>query len=597
MAEGFRGWLQNAVAGGGNWASSVAKKASDWMGSATPENVGKAAGNAVNAGEAAVENMGQAGREAKAGYNQARGLGAGPTPPSIGGDLMKVNTPAGPSIGDELGKLRGPLTRPEQAMRAAGDYLSNATGGYTNVAKSGLKAAANIGGGLLKRAPGVAQAYNVADTVSHVASDGLTPAERKREGVRGAISMIGTGAGTLLGGALGTAGGTLVAPGPGTVAGGIAGGATGAVLGQQGADWLSDKVLGPAKGKGLMDRFGDGPTPGNTPLAGGGTMSGSIPNNNAEPARPAFDPDAARAQARMEVGLQSAATPLFSNGTNEAYAGGGFRGAASPAGGKFDDAFQAMAKLGAYGAAGREAKNAADVGLRTQANTLASQKAAFDMGAKTRELDQKDNEMKLKLAEYGQKKEEAGAKRFDDEVSQEVLRDPALAKKDSTLGFGGETPEANKARVAQATATLKSNINYSVGNRSDGKKYGDLAPVEKQQLFLANRVKQKIEAGRSDVTQVMRDFFGNKRADSRDLYSYMPKTGKDGSLQGAEIASLPGGGSYVLKAQNGNTMTASRGMGGEWNITGPNGPIDADIAALFAPHLDAAEKRNNPKGK
>jgi hypothetical protein len=120
---------------------------------------------------------------------------------------------------------------------------------------------------------------------------------------------------------------------------------------------------------------------------------------------------------------------------------------------------------------------------------------------------------------------------------------------------------------------------------------GQLSNAEMEQLMMAKRIKNKFEQGRGDTVQQLRDFFGTKRFDSKDLYSYLPATGKNGELLGADISALPGGGSFLLRAKNGNTMTATRGMGGEWNLISPNGPVDADVAAIFGKHIEAAEER------
>jgi len=120
-----------------------------------------------------------------------------------------------------------------------------------------------------------------------------------------------------------------------------------------------------------------------------------------------------------------------------------------------------------------------------------------------------------------------------------------------------------------------------VANRRDGMKVEDLDPKHVEQLLLARKVRDKVNEGRGNFGQSVRDFFGNKRADSSDLYSYLPAK--------VERATLPGGGGYVVHSRNGNTMTVKQAQGGGFNFTGPNDPVDADIAALIRPAIERFE--------
>lgn len=165
------------------------------------------------------------------------------------------------------------------------------------------------------------------------------------------------------------------------------------------------------------------------------------------------------------------------------------------------------------------------------------------------------------------------------------------AQKTGTLGVGGEKDADYQNRVKKETADVMGRLEHSVANRKDGRTVEGLPPAEREQLLLADRVRRKFDAGRADVVQNMRDFFGTKQFDSKDLYSYLPATDKAGKPVGAETSLLPGGGGIVMRAQNGNTMTATRGLGGDWNLITPNGPVDADVAALWKPHLEALEKK------
>ena len=84
--------------------------------------------------------------------------------------------------------------------------------------------------------------------------------------------------------------------------------------------------------------------------------------------------------------------------------------------------------------------------------------------------------------------------------------------------------------------------------------------------------------------QGFRDFFGNKRFDSRDLYSYDVKSAKP---------AIDGG--YVIELNNGNTVKAEAVSGGGFNFFTPNGPVDADLAKLYTPVVEAAIAKQ--KGK
>lgn len=142
-----------------------------------------------------------------------------------------------------------------------------------------------------------------------------------------------------------------------------------------------------------------------------------------------------------------------------------------------------------------------------------------------------------------------------------------------TMGLGGEKPADFKARIDQEKADFKRRADYSVANRRDGKKLEDLNPQEFQQLTLLDSLRRKTEAGRGEVTQQLRDFFGNKQFNSNDLYSYAPKN--------LEASLLPGAGAYHVKLANGNTVNVTRAAGGDWVVGGTNTVVDSDIMGLI----------------
>lgn len=141
---------------------------------------------------------------------------------------------------------------------------------------------------------------------------------------------------------------------------------------------------------------------------------------------------------------------------------------------------------------------------------------------------------------------------------------------------GGGAQRDRDASVKQYGADLKNRIEYSLGDRKDGRRMEQLQPVEQNQLFLADAFRRKVEDKRGEVIQSFRDLFGNKRFDSRNLYSYMPVK--------AESAN---DGGYLVHFANGNTAKADL-VGGEFKFFGPNGPVDADLQQFIAPLIRKA---------
>lgn len=520
----------------------------------------------------------------------------------------------------------------------AGPLRQKAVLNHTPAYTEGVKTAKlfKMGGALAAPAAAVGELMDK-DSVDMIdPSSDMTGEDRLRQGARVALR---TG-----GGILGGAGGAALGGGP---VSGFMGAIPGSIAGYKAGDSVADFLVGPQRSKALrMTGGAQTPDEGSVPAAQGPAASmpnlrtGSVavdpnvwmqdkqgPDGSTKPAfipvgapdKPAEgltanetqidgrpwgqyevprggilisndqtgkvtgyqeqNPDVAIANERERMravsGMDSATVP----------AGRGMRGGgpAQP-GSVFGD----MAKVGGYAAAGREAKNKADLSLRSDANRIALAKANLEYGFKDRELNIREGELK-------DKREEAGRKQMDSQIEGAAREIEPARSTGNVVGYGAEKESDYTERVKKRTDALRNDIQFSVGNR--GKRYGDLSEPERQQLFLAAKIKRNVESGRDDIAQMGRDFFGIKRFDSRDLYSYMPKTGKNGELLGAETTIIPFQGGYTLRSQNGSTMTAKRGVGGEWNLTGPNGAIDADTAALFQPHIDALEKRLKVKGK
>lgn len=156
-------------------------------------------------------------------------------------------------------------------------------------------------------------------------------------------------------------------------------------------------------------------------------------------------------------------------------------------------------------------------------------------------------------------------------------------RKGGALGVGAESADQYKDRVGQQAAETRNRIASTLANRKDGKNLEDLSDTETHQLLLLDRIRRKVDNGRGDTVQSLRDLIGNKRFDSNDLYSYAPI---------AKMPSLvPGQGSFHFQLANGNTITATRAKGGEWNYVSPNGPVDSDVAAFFTKQIELQNKK------
>lgn len=156
-------------------------------------------------------------------------------------------------------------------------------------------------------------------------------------------------------------------------------------------------------------------------------------------------------------------------------------------------------------------------------------------------------------------------------------------RKGGTLGVGGESADQYKDRIGQQASETRNRIATTLANRRDGKNLEDLSDTETHQLLLLDRIRRKVDNGRGETVQNLRDLIGNKRFDSNDLYSYAPI---------AKMPSLvPGAGSFHFQLANGNTITATRAKGGEWNYVSPNGPVDSDVAAFFTKQIELQTKK------
>lgn len=245
-------------------------------------------------------------------------------------------------------------------------------------------------------------------------------------------------------------------------------------------------------------------------------------------------------------------------------------------GGKFGDAFKALSELQGHGAAQRAAKNAADVGLRkaTLANDVA--KANLNANFKSQELQQKDRELDIKGGELGAKLRKENEERVNAQLDRAAGEITGGLRKGGMFG-SDETADQYKVRKEQDAAKFRNSVEYSL--RQSGVNVADMKNEQVQGFRDAHKIKTKMEAARGTFGQSVRDFFGNKRFDSDDLRSYTPVK-----------AVKANDGGFLIHFANGNTAKVSELQDGKFNWTGPNAPVDADIAAILKPHIDKARQ-------
>jgi hypothetical protein len=146
---------------------------------------------------------------------------------------------------------------------------------------------------------------------------------------------------------------------------------------------------------------------------------------------------------------------------------------------------------------------------------------------------------------------EARSKEVNSAIENHVAADSSISSikdKDERAGV-----------MTQRTADLKRRANYSLGRYNASQ--GNANPATVNDFLDADKFRNKIDAARGTWKQAFTDYFGNKRYDSSNSFSYMPAY-KKGSR---------------LYAANGNSLGATEAVGGEFNWFGPNNPIDADM--------------------
>jgi hypothetical protein len=238
--------------------------------------------------------------------------------------------------------------------------------------------------------------------------------------------------------------------------------------------------------------------------------------------------------------------------------------------------FGGLAAMHGLGAIQRTKQNEENAGLRRQ------QAVATNSLAQAKLRDEQQQRMVDNLLRISAEKravgvdqraaEEVQAKDFDTE-----LRHAASEK----IGNAGLTEAGGKQLVDQEHARLEGIARYSVGDRKDGKTYKNLSPTERQQLFQAIAIKDKVEAGWGNLEQKIDDYFGTgKQVDSKNAYSYLPVKVEPAGL-GRPFES------WVVHMKNGNTVGLKAVVGGGFRLIDSNKPVSADLMQLIAPLIKA----------
>lgn len=416
-----------------------------------------------------------------------------------------------------------------------------------------------LAGALVKTARFAGPAMEVYDAGSNIAAGENPVRSIGRSLLRGGATTLGA----VGGGTLGAFGGPV-----GAVAGSVAGGSAGYQLG----DYVANKVFGPEPGAPgaqvaqAAPAAAAAPAPQQpAPTIASAPVSAPVDSNyvdlvGGDKARPAVLTDSTvgvpvsgqGALRRTTPGNQGDAIKLGGS------TGGSAAASAAPAPAAPAADFQAnVRKLGLRGA----------MKVREDETTRRGQDVASESNAMARAV-------QIATLQHTIGKENAAT---HDKAIEDYARGKVAVP--GTISNMVDKQKYENDVKAKASA-LKADINYSVADRKDGTTMEKLTPTQRNQLFLANDLKERITDARGGIVQSMRDFFGNKRFDSRNLYSYMPVSAEP-SMQGG----------YVVHFANGNTAHVVDVAGGGLNIFGPNTPVDADVAAILKPVIDRAKRQ------
>lgn len=176
------------------------------------------------------------------------------------------------------------------------------------------------------------------------------------------------------------------------------------------------------------------------------------------------------------------------------------------------------------------------------------------------ELGIKDTNARVAAARLGMELGDKNRKVIADRLKSESGRE-LYGPDGKPVDTSGMKPEELKAAQEKQHANVVSRLEYSMGQRGDGKTMESATPAEVNQLLLGEKFKRAIDRGRGDKLQYLKDFFGDKRHDSDNVYSYLPAY-REGNR---------------IFTHNGNSVAGSTAVGGEFQFLGPNTPVDADM--------------------
>lgn len=255
--------------------------------------------------------------------------------------------------------------------------------------------------------------------------------------------------------------------------------------------------------------------------------------------------------------------------------GDGFRGAPAALPVAPRGAFGSLAAIGAAGAASRVVQN--QQRAETERERLGLSRDVAIANARRADAD-----LALRGAQFGAAQREAGAKAREADIQSWAEQQAGATTEPGQLfGRNPVKPEQRRANIANKASEFRNEINFALGNRKDGRKLGDLSDTEMQQLVIGKKFKDGVNDARSGFSQSMRDYFGSKRFDSKDLYSYIPAR--------VERSNTPGS-SYKVIMKNGNTADITALAKGGFNWFGPNEAVDADMLAMITPLIDKFER-------
>ena len=428
--------------------------------------------------------------------------------------------------------------------RAAYSGLDNTTGKGAAIARGGAR--------LLAGAPLVMEGANVAQTAMNPNATGT---DVMREGARG---LLRGGLGTL--GAMGGAAlGSLVTP----VAGTIAGGTMGGYLGTEAGDYIANRLVGAPRdlrgapaAPGMVNELAPKPSPESVdPMRQQGVRSDQVMSGSSSATggdvlngrRLGWDDPQYVDQVRKNLGLRGAqAAPSH-------------RGFYLKPGEDPNTATRPGRPTPGEG----WSKNIGG-GVRAMARVRAAE--AYEQGnINERKLGQRDRELDIQAGKAGLEETKI---RDDRRIkNQETFNKTIDAFADSTTPEdAGSSMIPGMSRrgdyVKRRAESLRSDIEFSVANRKDGRHIGDLSPTEQQQLIQASRIKDAYAAKG-------RDYFGDS-FNSRDLYSYIPSSARQTAT-----------GRWEITMANGNKALVTEVAGGGFNWTKGNDPIQSDLLEMI----------------